>query len=99
MVAMASNDTPIICNGFKDAEFIEMAMLAQKIGRQDHSGGREIHRAGADSEVCRKNRRAADDRHARQAGRPRLGPLAIVRRLSLEVRTDRDGIARSAWKS
>ena len=29
-----SNDTPIICNGFKDAEFIEMAMLAQKIGRR-----------------------------------------------------------------
>jgi arginine decarboxylase len=34
VVAMASNDTPIICNGFKDAEFIETAMLAQKIGRQ-----------------------------------------------------------------
>jgi len=34
VVALASNDTPIICNGFKDAEFIEMAMLAQKIGRQ-----------------------------------------------------------------
>ena len=33
VVALASNDTPIICNGFKDAEFIEMAMLAQKIGR------------------------------------------------------------------
>ena len=33
VVAMASNDTPIICNGFKDAEFIETAMLAQKIGR------------------------------------------------------------------
>jgi arginine decarboxylase len=33
VVAMASNETPIICNGFKDAEFIEMAMLAQKIGR------------------------------------------------------------------
>jgi arginine decarboxylase len=31
---LASNDTPIICNGFKDAEFIEMAMLAQKIGRR-----------------------------------------------------------------
>ena len=28
------NDTPIICNGFKDAEFIETAMLAQKIGRK-----------------------------------------------------------------
>ena len=30
---MTEPDMPIICNGFKDAEFIEMAMLAQKIGR------------------------------------------------------------------
>ena len=34
VVAMTDVDTPIICNGFKDAEFIEMAMLAQKIGRK-----------------------------------------------------------------
>jgi arginine decarboxylase len=34
VVAMADNETPIICNGFKDAEFIEMAMMARKIGRQ-----------------------------------------------------------------
>jgi arginine decarboxylase len=33
VMAMASNETPIICNGFKDAEYIETAMLAQKIGR------------------------------------------------------------------
>src|SRR6187455_2379223 len=33
VVAIADNTTPIICNGFKDAEFIETAMLAQKIGR------------------------------------------------------------------
>jgi arginine decarboxylase len=33
VVALAGNDTPIICNGFKDAEYIETAMLAQKIGR------------------------------------------------------------------
>ena len=33
VVALADNETPIICNGFKDAEFIETAMLAQKIGR------------------------------------------------------------------
>jgi arginine decarboxylase len=26
--------TPIICNGFKDDEFIQMAMLARKLGRQ-----------------------------------------------------------------
>src|SRR5262245_54822444 len=34
VAAVADNDTPIICNGFKDAEFIEMAMLAQKVGRR-----------------------------------------------------------------
>jgi len=33
VVALASNETPIVCNGFKDAEFIETAMLAQKVGR------------------------------------------------------------------
>ena len=33
VAAMATNDTPIVCNGFKDAEFIELAMWAQKIGR------------------------------------------------------------------
>ncbi len=33
VVALTDADTPIICNGFKDSEFIEMAMLAQKLGR------------------------------------------------------------------
>src|SRR5690606_7246778 len=33
VIAIASNDTPIICNGFKDAEYIETAMLAKKMGR------------------------------------------------------------------
>ena len=34
VMAIADNDTPIICNGFKDDEYIELAMLAKKIGRQ-----------------------------------------------------------------
>ena len=34
VMALCDNETPIICNGFKDDEYIEMAMLAQKIGRQ-----------------------------------------------------------------
>jgi arginine decarboxylase len=33
VLAIADNDTPIICNGFKDDEYIEMVMLACKIGR------------------------------------------------------------------
>ena len=28
------NDTPIICNGFKDDEFIRMAMMARKLGKK-----------------------------------------------------------------
>ncbi len=34
VLAIADNNTPIICNGFKDDEYIEMVMLAQKIGRR-----------------------------------------------------------------
>jgi len=34
VIAMAGSDAPIVCNGFKDDEFIEMALLAQKMGRQ-----------------------------------------------------------------
>jgi len=34
VLALANGgDTPIICNGFKDDEFIQMAMLARKIGK------------------------------------------------------------------
>ncbi len=34
VMAIADNNTPIICNGFKDDEYIELAMLAKKVGRQ-----------------------------------------------------------------
>ncbi len=33
MAIVDNNDTPIICNGFKDDEFIEAVILATKIGR------------------------------------------------------------------
>src|SRR5258708_29121328 len=32
-MTIADNDTAIICSGFKDDEYIELAMVAQKIGR------------------------------------------------------------------
>src|SRR6266513_681592 len=34
VLAVADNNTPIICNGFKYDEYIEMVMLAKKIGRR-----------------------------------------------------------------
>lgn len=33
VLGMADNKTPIVCNGFKDDEYIEMCMLGKKIGR------------------------------------------------------------------
>jgi arginine decarboxylase len=33
VLGVAGNDTPIVCNGFKDDEYIEMLMLSRKIGR------------------------------------------------------------------
>jgi arginine decarboxylase len=33
-ITNGNNDTPIICNGFKDDEFIKMAMLARKLGKR-----------------------------------------------------------------
>ena len=33
VLTLLNDDRPIICNGFKDAEFIEQALMAQKIGR------------------------------------------------------------------
>ena len=33
VVAMTDAEMPIVCNGFKDDEFIQMALLAQRLGR------------------------------------------------------------------
>ena len=106
VVAMAANDTPIICNGFKDAEFIEMAMMAQKMGRQIIPVVEKYTELELILKMAAEDRRAAGDRHARQAGGTRLGTLAAVGRLSLEVRPDRHrnpararrAQSRAAWK-
>jgi arginine decarboxylase len=38
----------IICNGYKDAEFIKMAMLGIKLGKRGHHGRGETGGAAAD---------------------------------------------------
>ena len=88
VMAIADNETPIICNGFKDDEYIEMAMLAKKIGRQIIPVVEKYTELDLILQVCGASRRAAHHRHAREARQPRLGPLEVVGRLSLEVRTD-----------
>jgi arginine decarboxylase len=33
VLALAEDDAPIVCNGYKDEDYIELALLAQKMGR------------------------------------------------------------------
>ena len=84
MVALADNDTPIICNGFKDAEFIEMAMLAQKMGRQIIPVVEKYTELELILHYAEKVGVRPQHRHARQAGgarRPAAGsrPAATAR--------------------
>ena len=88
VLAIADNETPIICNGFKDDEYIEMVMLAQKIGRQIIPVVEKYTELDLIMKHSAARRRAARDRVAREAGQPRIGPLEVFRRISLEVRTD-----------
>ena len=76
------NDTPIICNGFKDDEFIEMTMLARKIGRQIIPVVEKYTELELILKFAEEHRRPPDHRHARQAGGTGRGPLAVVGRLS-----------------
>ena len=89
MIAMADNDTPIICNGFKDAEFVETAMLAQKIGRHIIPVVEKYTELGLILDYAEKiGVRPMIGVRAKLAT-PRLGALAILRRIPLEIRTDR----------
>ncbi len=90
VMALADNETPIICNGFKDDEYIEMAMLAQKIGRNIMPVVEKYTELDLILKHAQRRRRAA----ARSGMRVKLasrgvGPLEVVGRLPLEIRPDR----------
>ena len=89
VLAIADNETPIICNGFKDDEYIEMVMLAKKIGRHIIPVVEKYTELDLILKHSAARRRAAGDRTADQARQPRLGTLEVVGRLPLEVRADR----------
>ena len=87
VMALADNDTPIICNGFKDDEYIEMAMLAQKVGRQIIPVVEKYTELGLILKYSQKVGVRPAHRTARQAGQPRFRPMEILRRLPLQIRT------------
>ncbi len=86
--AMATNDTPIICNGFKDFEFIEMAMLAQKMGRQIIPVVEKYTELELVLEYAEKVGVRPNIGMRVKLAATRLGTLAVVRRLPIEVRPD-----------
>ena len=97
---MAGNDTPIICNGFKDAEFIETAMLAHR-----RSAG-TLFRWSRNTPSWRLILEYAENIGVRPKFGMRVklaarggGSVAVVRRLSLEVRADRAEIAQRAGRA
>ena len=88
VMALADNETPIICNGFKDDEYIEMAMHARKIGRQIMPVVEKFTELDLILKHAERIGVRPVDRRARETRQPRLRPLEVLRRLSLEVRPD-----------
>ncbi len=103
VIALVDDDRPIICNGFKDGGFIEMALMAQKIGRRVIPVVEKYTELELILRYAEKAGSSSSDRHAGETGRARSRPLAVVGRLSVQVRIDgqrgaaRPGTAAVAW--
>jgi len=84
VLAISDNATPIICNGFKDDEYIEMVMLAQKIGRNIIP---VVEKYTELDLIIKHSKRVGVDPTigaARETGEPRFRTLEIVGRLSFK---------------
>ena len=68
MALLDDEDALIICNGYKDEEYIETALLASKLGRKVIIVVEKPSELRADRRDRQEDRRAAAHRHARQAG-------------------------------
>ncbi len=88
VMALADNDTPIICNGFKDDEYIEMAMHAKKIGRQIIPVVEKF--TELDLIIKHAERMGVRPRHrcTSQTRQPRFRTVEVVGWLPIEVRID-----------
>ena len=96
LAVMAMLDTDgalVICNGYKDEEYIETALLASKLGHTVILVVEKPCELGADPRGVAEGRGQADARHPRQAVDARLGALGGLGRRPLEVRAvgARDG--------
>ena len=87
--AARRNGMPIICNGFKDDEFIETVILATKLGSNIIPVVEKFTELELIVKHAKELQRPPEDRRARQARQPRRRPMGRLRRLPLQVRPDR----------
>ena len=88
VVAMTDVDVPVLCNGFKDSEFIELAMMAQKMGRQVIPVIEKYSDLDLILRHAETGGRAPADWRTSETRGSRFGTLADFGRLSLEIRSD-----------
>ena len=79
-------DRIIVCNGFKDASYIEAVIIATKARPHDHPGRRELRRNTLDTEIRRTLRGSAEDRSTRQARQRGRRAVARIGRRKIQVR-------------
>ena len=88
-------DVPIICNGFKDDEFIETVILAQKIGKRILPVVEKFTELELIVKYAELHQVTAHYRSPHQIGQPGGRTLGIFRGVPLQIRPDRNGNSRS----
>ena len=79
----------IVCNGYKDEEFMRLALMGQKLGHQVFIVIEQLSEIDVLLAGRRRAGRDADRRHPHQARVARLRPVEGERRREVEVRAQR----------
>ncbi len=86
MAMLDDEDALIVCNGYKDEEYIETALMASKLGRTVLIVVEKFSELALIAETAKKIGVRPAHRHARQAGGQGVGALGGVGRRPFEVR-------------
>ena len=84
-----STDHLIVCNGYKDEEFMRLALMGQKLGHTVFIVLEQLSELDVLLEVADEMGVTPTARRAHQAGHRGLGPLGQERRREVEVRPQR----------
>ena len=88
-----STDHLIVCNGYKDEEFMRLALMGQKLGHTVFIVVEQLSELDVLLEVADEMGVQPDRGRAHQAGHGGLGTLGEERRREVEVRPQR----RASW--